>query len=304
MKGLSLDSLAALAAARGAALARLAILVGIGYTVVSAALFFAATQQPAVAVAPTAPLATGSKPPVDVEAILEANFFGNARPEEEAAAQVQPAVETRLPLTLNGVFVAQERQASAAIIAERNKPERLYQVGEKVPGNATLQSVATDHVVLLRAGSQEILRFVEAQEFRRIKGGARASAPRRPEPGLAAPRRNQPRPADAAEDFIASFLTQREDDGKERDERRALLEEVRRETIRAKGFRVGDLAQLPYFRQNGLEAEDMILSLNGQPVADIDMSEAMLAKLLASGPIQLEVHRAGQLLSLTASANP
>lgn len=307
MKGLSLDSLAGLVAARGAALARLAILAGIAYTLASAALFFVPIQQPVVeAAAPTAPqIIARNKPPVDVEAILAAKFFGDAQAEKEAAAaQVQPAVETRLPLTLNGVFVAQERRASAAIIAERNKPELLYQVGERLPGNATLQSVAPDHVVLLRGGAKEILRFPETHEFRRIKGGAKTSAPRRPEPNLAAPRRNQPSPADAPKDFIASFLAQPEGDEEAHEERRALLREARREAIRAQGFRVGELAQLPYFKQNGLEAQDMILSLNGQPVADMDMSEAALAKLLSSGPIQLEVQRAGQLLSLTASANP
>ena len=307
MKGLSLDSLAGLAAAKGAALTRMVILAGIAYTMASTALFFVPAQQPvvpAVEAAPTAPQATRGEPTVDIDTIVEANFFGDAEAAEEAAA-AEPAVETRLPLTLNGVFVARERQASAAIIAERNKRELLYQIGEKVPGNAVLQSVEANHVVLLRAGAQEILRFPETEEFQRIKGAAKPSAPRRPETSLAASRRNQPRPADdAPKDFVASFLKQLDGDEKARGERRALLEEARQEAIRAKGFRVGELAQLPYFKQNGLEAGDMILSMNGQPVADMEMSEAALAKLLASGPIQLEVHRAGQLLSLTASAKP
>ena len=308
MKGLSLGSLAGLAAAKGAALTRMVILAGIAYTMASTALFFVPAQQPvapAVEAAPTAPQAPRGEPTVDIDTIVEANFFGDAEAAAAEAAAAKPAVETRLPLTLNGVFVARERQASAAIIAERNKPELLYQVGEQVPGNATLQSVEANHVVLLRAGAQEILRFPETEEFQRIKGAARPSAPRRPETSLAAPRRNQPRPADdAPKDFVASFLKQLDGDEKARGERRALLEEARQEAIRAQGFRVGELAQLPYFKQNGLEAGDMILSMNGQPVADMEMSEAALAKLLASGPIQLEVHRAGQLLSLTASAKP
>ena len=307
MKGSSLSNLAGFFAARGAQLACAAILAGIAYTTASTILFFVPAQQPGAAATP-APAQAGANqpvaPPVDVQAISEANLFGNAKAAAaKQAALDKPAVETRLPLTLIGVFMADAREASAAIIAERNKPELLYQVGDKVPGNATLWSVQADHVVLLRAGVQEALRFPETHEFRRIKGQDEPPAKQR-ETSLATTRRGQRGSAANPQDFIANFLMRPEPNQEALATRPTMLKEALREGGRPQGFHLGELAQLPYFKQNGLEAGDLIVSLNGQAVADIDMSETALAELLASGPIQLEVQRAGQLLSLTASARP
>ena len=273
-----------------------AIVLGIAYTLASLATFFvnaplADGATPSAEPAPAAPQRRQQSAPADLEAIFQANLFGKAPAEDEPAAS-KPAVETRLPLNLLGVFVAEEAQGSAAVIAEKGKAGRLYGVGESVPGNATLSAVQADHVVLRRSGAFETLRFPRLKEFERRK-----AAQELPPAKAAAPPKAPPN----ARDFIAAYqerLAERPEQVEQ------LLDGLASQAAGGGGYRVGDLSSQPYLSRTGLQPGDLILSLNGLAVGDLNADQLAMQELLAAGEVRIEVQRGERRFFLTAALNP
>ncbi len=87
----------------------------------------------------------------DVSAMIRLAPFGRSEPGAAAA--------TRLPLTLRGVVQARPAEASTAWIESEDGKVVSYAVGGAIPGGATLNSVAADHVILDVGGNLERLDF-------------------------------------------------------------------------------------------------------------------------------------------------
>ncbi len=62
-------------------------------------------------------------------------------------------------------------------------------------------------------------------------------------------------------------------------------------TSGAQGYRLDNLAQSPYLAQTGLQAGDVVLSVNGRPVGDVQQDKQQLDNMLAQGSARLEVQR-------------
>lgn len=91
------------------------------------------------------------------------NLFGHASAGEKVQRskpkeQVK-APETALNLVLGGVFKAEIESESKAIISEKGREAKLYQVGERIPGNAVLEAVYDDYALIKRSGRLETLKF-------------------------------------------------------------------------------------------------------------------------------------------------
>jgi len=71
------------------------------------------------------------------------------------------APKTNLRLVLKGVFTAKDGGNSGAIIEEMGKSAEYYSLGAVLPGNATLEEVYEDRVLLRRNGRLETLSFDE-----------------------------------------------------------------------------------------------------------------------------------------------
>ncbi len=305
MPALNVQTLRALVA-KAAAPVHWLLVVGIAYTLATAVLFF--LRDPAIAKANASPSPAVSAPRaqpkaalVDLPAISAANLFGDATAEATKPVVEEATVETRLPLKLLAVFVADadadSPAVSAAVVAESNKAGKLYKVGDRLPGRATLDSVHADHVVLLRSGARELLRFPKLKAFRTAKvpqGQVRRTKAEAPQRAQAAPVKPAPK---KARDFVAAY--------------RERLQEVPEEVLEALdveavggGYRVGDLGDLPYLSQAGLQPGDLILSVNGRPLGDVNADQLALADLLADGEVRIEVQRNERRFFLTASVNP
>lgn len=87
-----------------------------------------------------------------------AYLFGTAPVIEQTKEEVK---ETKLNLVLKGVFPASSASLGMAVIAERGQPDKLLQTGETVSRGVTLDSVYSDHVVIVRGGIKESLFFEE-----------------------------------------------------------------------------------------------------------------------------------------------
>ncbi len=115
-------------------------------------------EQPAVA-EPAAPVEAG-RPRVDERQIASWHLFGEAGREApvKKAAPVD-APETRLKLTLSGVFASKDPAKARAIVGDPRGKEQSYALGDPLPGGAKLSEIYPDRIILERGGRFETLRL-------------------------------------------------------------------------------------------------------------------------------------------------
>ncbi len=286
---------------KGTEPARWLIVAGIAYTLATTIWTFFETP----ASNPVQEVSSSSEPeraPGNVNWILAKHLFGEAgaAPEIEYDDS-EEAEETRLPLELQGVFVSDIAEESSAIVAQRGKQGLRYTVGDKLPGNAELIEVHTDRIILRRAGVREALSFPKAKT--QIAAAADDAGPAElPSAASGEETAESPaaetapaeEPAEAA-DVIAEYQERLADDAA------GTLEELGVESVDGGGYRIGDVAQSPYLRQTGLQPGDVILSVNGRPVGDIQQDQMELANIMAQGSARIEVRRGDRRFFITAS---
>ncbi len=283
---------------RGAEPARWLLVAGIAYTLAATVWSFVAvpaTTTPAVQ--PEQVPNVVERAPVNVNWIIAKNLFGKAGQAASTQSRRQPAVQTRLPLELQSVFVADYADDSAAIVAQRGKPGKLYRVGEQLPGSATLAEVHTDHIILRRAGTRETLMFPQRKsKIAQPTETAREPVDRSPgEPSQA--RRADPAPVGEAGEVISEFQQKLSSDPD------GTLDELGIESVDGGGYRLGGATSSEYLRKTGLQPGDIIMSVNGQPVGDVEQDRLELADVLAQGSARIEVVRGSRRFFITVSLN-
>ena len=72
-------------------------------------------------------------------------------------------------------------------------------------------------------------------------------------------------------------------------------------TSGAQGYRLDNLAGSPYLAQTGLQAGDVVLSVNGRPVGDVQQDQLQIDNIVAQGSARLEVQRGTRRFFVTAS---
>jgi general secretion pathway protein C len=298
------------------------MVAGIAYTIATSVLYFLSAppgSDIAGASGKVAGASGSARAPadIDINALLSRNLFGAVDAEAiEAQADESPTVATRLPLELKGVFVAELEEESVAIISQKGKGGELYTVGAVLPGNATLVEVLPDHVVLRRAGAREALYFPEQSDsgWARTANDDELSAPSSADPALYSPEDQSQfeditgisedpdsgagAEAEDMEDVISAIRDQVDADPA------AALDALGITPVEeggASGYRLGNLAQSPYLSQTGLQAGDVIVSVNGRPVGDLNQDRMELDNVLAQGSARLEVQRGNRRFFVTAS---
>lgn len=296
-------------AARAATPAMWLIVLGMAYTLASTLLFLAAPPEtgPGEALRPDALATGGAQPRVDLTSILNANLFGTVGAEASQAAASEPLAETRLPLVLLGVFVADTPEQSTVILARKGSPEKLYHIGDEVPGNAILEAVYLDHVRLRRGRVQERLAFPKPEQ--RLASPNRPSERARysqapPTNASSRPPRLPPRPgwqnrAYQSPETMAEHYRER----LKRDPANTLNELglTPVNSGEASGYRLDHLARSPYLRQTGLQPGDVVLSINGRPLGNPGRDLLELDSVLAQGSARIEVQRGNRRFFITAS---
>ena len=68
-----------------------------------------------------------------------------------------------------------------------------------------------------------------------------------------------------------------------------------------RGYRVASLANAPQLAQTGLQAGDVIVSVNGRPVGNVRTDRMEIDSVLAAGAARLEVQRGERRFFLQAS---
>ena len=205
----------------------------------------------------------------------ELTFFGQVEGRDGDISEVvrQTAPETGLTLTLHGVFLATQANASSAILSEDGRSAELYRVGDELPGNAELIAVEPNRILLKRNGEVESLSF---EDEGKALGKVASSGQR-------------------SEDSEA-FLEQATQ----------ALENNPREAIASAGFRPRDDG--PGYVYDGtnkqlsdmnLQPGDVIISINGRELGNIEEDRRRLEQWMNSESLQLEVERGGTRFSFT-----
>jgi general secretion pathway protein C len=220
--------------------------------------------------------------PVDLEPILRLAPFGVAAPAAAAPGAASQA------LSLRGVIVAVPASASTALIADAGGQPRAYAVGESLPGGATLESVAADHVVLNAGGRRERLDFPEAAALAPGAAAVRASIPGFG-PAAGGSTAEAPAQPEEAIDFWRRRIAE---------DPRAVLGELGLAAGDGGGYRIGEGAP-PQVRRAGLLPGDVVVRVNGVPVGDVEADRLHFETVAAAGRARVEVMRDGRLMILT-----
>ena len=279
-----------------------------------------------------------ARPTVPATEIAAAELFGRPAAGGPAAEQAVDAPETRLQLELHGVFLAEEDAASSAIVAERNRDGKLYVVGDRLPGSAELVSVLDDRIVLRRAGALETLRFPEegaGRGFRVVSsgGGSAGEGEARgagdgdfaalPDGRSLADRAGVDAGGSAATAGGGAFdgdeagaATGNRSGGSRAGIGQALdtiqrqLEEDPAGTLAnygvepveaggGSGYRIGSDVPAAALARVGLKEGDVVLSVNGRPVGDIQQDRAQLREIADQGSARLEIQRGDRRFFVT-----
>jgi general secretion pathway protein C len=291
-----------------ATLFSLVLIVVMSLSVARTVIFFMEMSAP-VSVASNNRLAqTGNRDQTDYK-VSDLELFGKAEQEAQVQQNID-APETRLNLELQGVFIAENKDNSTAIVAEKNKTGELFAIGDKLPGNATLSAVFVDHVLIKRGTRIEKLMFSDSK-FRNAEplSDTTVSSATGNQPGqtrlsqLRNKLRNNNEPLsstqtdsrNAAREALSRYQQRLEADPE------GTLSELGISAVtsgESKGYSVGSEAQ-GGIRQAGLQPGDVILSVNGRPVGNVANDTALINQVMASSRVRVEVQRGKRRFFLT-----
>ncbi len=246
---------------------------------------------------------------VNIEAVVSRNLFGKPITQMSAQAQlVAKAAETRLPLELRAVFESSESSISAAIIGQRGQNAKLFTVGDSVPGNAILEGVVGDKVLLRRAGKLEFLPFPESkyQVTQNQKNSDTINQSKNEQLVISSDAGKQAPKNDIFETIEAqapatesstepALLREFKENPQE------MISKIGLSETKSGGYRVGNVSDSPYLRQSGLQSGDVILSVNGKTLSNMQNDRTQLAGLMAGGTARLEIQRGDIRFTITAS---
>ncbi|GAA3948619.1 hypothetical protein GCM10022278_04780 [Allohahella marinimesophila] len=215
------------------------------------------------------------------------NLFGRKPAGEVRQEMAQVEVpETAMQLDLHGVVVGLDSRSSGAIISERNAEANYYRMDEELPGGVVLAAVYDDRVLLDRNGVMETLSFDKGAT---IKTMVRPQATQPPVASSGSPLPQSP------EEFLSMAEQQLTEDAP------AALASVGLEPAAAGGAAEGYrfTGGNPMLRSLNLQPGDVIRSINGHVLGNVQEDRRMMKEFHQSGMLEVEVERDGAVFSIS-----
>jgi general secretion pathway protein C len=233
-----------------------------------------------------------------LDGVADLHLFGIAGATKPAKKIDTKAPETRLNLTLHGVFVADEAEKGEAIIGTSGNVQKYYKVGNAVMSGVTLQAVFEDRVVLLRNGRSEVLRFPKVSQPRSLTSTSKASSRQ-----SSSPRRGFG-PSVTASDANRNLKKYSD---LLRDEPLKVFEYIRFVPVKSrdgmKGYRILPQKNRELYNQLGVRPSDLVTSVNGIPLSNDKEAMKLIDQLKDSQSIQVEIVRNGRPKTLNFDLN-
>ena len=214
--------------------------------------------------------------------IADWHIFGNATVEVIEVPKEVNAPTTRLRLELLGVMAASVAENSSAIIAPKGGAGENYRVGDVVQGRTKLAAVHQDKVILDSNGKLETLKF----DLTRGQSLQKSSKPT-PAQKKAAARgslKDRFKKVRNASDAVTLLRDEVNNDPA------GALKQLGLETsANGDGYKVSNSGSM--LTQLGLQPGDVILSVNGQTLGNLDDDQNLLEQVTNSGQARLEIQR-------------
>jgi len=229
----------------------------------------------------------------NVAGITALNLFGkyNQEPKVEEVV-VQDAPETSLRLTLSGT-VASDDPATAAAIIENNGKQETYGIGDQITGTrATLESVATDRVIIKHRGKHETL-MLDGVKYSKQKAKRQSARTTSREKTKTPPteRRLVPGVADVKAELAAN-------PAKLTDYMRI---SPRRVEGKITGYELRPGKRPEFFTAAGLKAGDVAVQINGLDLTVPQESMQALRALREDSDLSLLIDRGGEMTEILLS---
>lgn len=208
-----------------------------------------------------------------------AHLFGIA---DTLTAQTSAAKmpETKLNLVLRGVLTAGNSDMASAIIAQgANGQEEIYGLNDKMPGGITLREIHPEHVIIERQGQLEIL------NLEKDEGEDLFSAP------VTQPQSSATTLSTASSQELKSIRSELISNPASFS--KYALPVVVRENGKQVGYRLQPQQNSDLLKQAGLEASDVITSINGVSLDDMQNSISALNELRSASQVSIVVKRNG-----------
>ena len=243
------------------------------------------------------PLGASGGPDPDVARIVGLAPFGGG-----AGGSGLPA--STLGLVLKGILLAYPAEASSALIATADGAAVAYGVGASVAGNAVIEAIEVDRVILKVGDRRELLGFPEP-----VPGAAPDPTTTAPGAGITITTPAQPTPAAPTPEASAALASASPI------ATAAAAQQATRPAppaasapapsaaslgveATASGYRIGANPS-PELRRFGLQPGDVIETLNGQAVGSVASDRQLFERAVQSGGARVEVVRDGRRLTLT-----
>lgn len=226
--------------------------------------------------------ATGITATTQNNSIADLHIFGDAAIEVLEVPKEVNAPKTRLRLELLGVMAASTAEKSSAIIAPKGGAGENYRVGDVVQGRTKLAAVHQDKVILDSNGKLETLKF-DLTRKQGIQKSAKPTAAQRKarNRGSLKDRFKKVRNASDAVALLKDEVSQNPT---------GALKQLGLETAEnGSGYKVSSSGSM--LTQLGLQPGDVILSVNGQTLGNIDDDQMLLEQVFNSGQARLEIQR-------------
>jgi general secretion pathway protein C len=221
--------------------------------------------------APAPLAATGSAP----QPIAHWHLFGLPRDDAQVA--------TTLALTLRGTVDSTDPALSTAIIAGPDQKDAGYHVGDTLPGGGVLDAIHADHVEIRNDGRRESLALTD-------KPSANQS-------GTPAPPAPSGTTTNAPAVIVGATGARSAEASSQAAAATALGSHANVLPVVENGQTVGariSVADVALLERVGLRRDDVVLSIDGQPVAAGGFNQALEDRLRSGGGVDLVVRRDGR----------
>ncbi len=216
-------------------------------------------------------------------------LFGSST-ESVRTPMLQQAPATRLSLKLKGVMAAGE--GGYAIIADADGEDRVYRVGDELPGSARIEMIEARRVLIQHDGQTEALEM-ETETLvasTRSAGGSSSEAEPLQLAGIRGLDSGGGIPGGVASLPQASSFSQ------------ANLQEMAGAIsvlpVSGGGFRVRPGRDARLFAELGLQVNDVVKAINGQPLESEEDVQSLFADVMRRGEVAITVNREGREMTL------
>ncbi|RFF29763.1 type II secretion system protein N [Wenzhouxiangella sediminis] len=216
------------------------------------------------------------------------NLFGRSA---SPAVMLQPVPVSDSRLRLKGVMSGER---GYAIISVSGSGEDVYRVGDELPGGGEVEAIESRRVIIVRNGRRETL----ALDPDAVSSGPASGRPGRDDRVAEEPSRQLPgirgfsAPAGAS---VASLPDAARSLGLDAG---ALAQSISAMPVAGGGFRVRPGRDARLFQELGLQVNDVVVAVNGQPLETAQGVQRLFADVLSRGEVAITVRRDGREMTL------